>query len=449
MRDSFSSSISKHQERRGHALMNHQVGDYYKSNKQPASKQLTELSADNGLSLGITTESASNRTNIDVQDCLAKRLDNNVSRYALQKIAQKYHSDHRINACMKTVKADATAVEVHYNDTERHAHYRNLYRCDNVWMCPVCSSRITSHRANEIRQAYANAIENHGMAVVMVTYTMRHDRTQDLQNNLDAMREARRKMRSGRKWQDFKRVWGYQGCISSLEVTYGWESGWHVHVHELMFLKCDATGNILANEEITVLEEQLQDDLAQWWCDSLRKVGRDGVTDYALKVDATDHEIAWYISKFGKLPSERSWDASLELTKSMQKLGGAGLHPFEILQFSDDIQVPLEERKLLQKLWYDYVHAFSGRRQTFWTNGLKDLLAVEVTEEDSDIDESTGQVFLIAREMWRDIVYMNRRAELLNVVMETRNSQQIINRWLKETAYDASAKRARYHERKE
>jgi len=77
------------------------------------------------------------------------------------------------------------------------------------------------------------------------------------------------------------------------------------------------------------------------------------------------------------------------------------------------------------------------------------LLAVEVTEEDSDIDESTGQVFLIAREMWRDIVYMNRRAELLNVVMETRNSQQIINRWLKETAYDASAKRARYHERKE
>lgn len=426
-----------------------------KNNKKRASKQVSSSRlplADTGRSLGTTTESASTTRQLTSKfesDGFAVSLDNNKKRYALQRIAKAYHPEHRIGVCMSTIK-DNKNIEVHYDDRKRHAHYRNLMRCDNVWMCPVCASRISSHRANEIREAYASAVENFGWSVVMVTYTMKHNKKQTVEANIEAMRDARRNMRSGRKWQAFKEKWGYKGCISSLEPTYGMESGWHVHVHELMFLKSEITDNIRENETPTVLEEHLHDELAQWWIDSLKKVGRTANKANGLKVDATDEEITWYIAKFGKLPTGRTWDAGLELTKSMYKSNGGGLHPFEILEYSKDLCVPEAERALLKALWHEYVIAFKGRRQTFWTNGLKDLLQVEHIEEDGDIEELEGkQVLIIAREMWRDIVYTNKRAELLNVVMETRCNARIVNYWLRDVAINATSRRSRFRERKE
>lgn len=37
--------------------------------------------------------------------------------------------------------------------TERKATFKNLFRCDSVWICPVCGQRILAQRGKEIEQA--------------------------------------------------------------------------------------------------------------------------------------------------------------------------------------------------------------------------------------------------------------------------------------------------------
>ena len=410
------------------------------SNKEPGSLPARPMPRSGESLLGTTTKSASTLENTGFQKSLPEKFANNENRYALQKIAQKLSPGERVCSCMKTVAPTQNAVKVVYDDTNRHAHYRNLMRCDSVWICPVCSGRITSHRANEIRNGYAYAVDTLGFRVVMATYTMSHTRFDSLQDNLDSMRDARRKLRSGRAWQTFKRNFGYQGCISALETTWSSDAGWHVHVHEIMFFD-PGTAIFELHEDDRKLEAWLHAELAVKWQESLNKVGRNCTLVNGLKFDATDQYVAQYIAKQGKLPAGINWDIALELTKSNQKISKGGLHPFQILELAGGVQLEEKKRNQYVALWHEYVDAFKGRRQIFWTNGLKDILQVDLVEEDGDIEEQGDQVYLVAREMWRDIVYLDKRAELLNNTILWRCDTDKINRYLKRVAADANLKR--------
>lgn len=387
--------------------------------------------------LGNTTSFASNQSQQGIQGSVISKTDSNTQRYKLQRVAKKYHPNSRLQSCMCTVAPDATNVQLHYNDNDRHAHYRNIMRCDNVWLCPVCSGRITSRRAEEIKQGYVYALETLGFKAVMVTYTLRHSRFDSLQSNLDAIREARRKMRSGRKWQDFKANYGYVGAISSLEVTASLKNGWHTHVHELMFL--DPKN---ADYDLSVSNERvakwLDHDLSQWWQSSLEKLGRTASIQHGIEISTSDAKIGDYIAKFGKMPNDTTWHVGLEIAKSQSKADTDGLHPFTILERSDNPCVPEAERKQYRAMWHEYAEAFSGRKQIYWTNGLKDLLLVDVVEDDSDIEESGNMVFGLSRDAWRAIVYTHKQADLLNECIWSRGDINKIEYFLKRVIADAN-----------
>lgn len=410
------------------------------SNKESGSLPAAPMPRSGESLLGTTTKSASTRINIELGQSLPQKFANNENRYALQKVAQKLLPGSRVCSCMKTVAPTQNAVKVVYDDENRHAHYQNLMRCDSVWLCPVCSGRITSRRAEEIREGYAYAVDVLGYRVVMATYTMQHSKFHSLQENLDAIRDARRKMRSGRSWQTFKRQYGYVGCISALEVTWSSDAGWHVHVHEIMFFD-PKIAIFELHEDDRKLEAWLHIELAEKWQKSLQKVGRNCTLANGLKFDATDRYVAEYISKHGHLPESINWDIALELTKSNQKISKGGLHPFQILELAGGIALEEDKRNQYIALWHEYAEAFKGRRQIYWTNGLKDILKVDVIEEDSDIEESGNQVYLVAHEMWRDIVYLDKRAELLNNTILWRCDTDKIDRYFRQLAADANLKR--------
>lgn len=416
---------------------------------RPLDKSQVDLNrvSDESL-LGNTTEFASTPVNINLPDDLRKKLENNESRYTLQKIAQSYHPHERLNACMKTLSPDAEHVELHYHDETQHAHYRNLMRCDDVWRCPVCSARITSNRAEQIRQAYSNAVTIHGFVVVMVTYTMSHRVWDSLEKNITDLRQARRKMRSGRKWQNFKRNYGYIGCISSLEVPYNAKNGWHVHVHELMVLDPQtAEYDLLAgkNESDQTysnrLEKWLDLELKQWWIDSLDKLGRTASKANGLKVNATDQYVAEYISKYGHLPQGETWDAALEITKFASKIDTTSIHAFQILELSANDSLEDHHQKRMKALWFEYAAAMKGKAQIYWTTGLKELLLVADLPDEEDSQTESDMVMFIGRSVWRDVLYMKQRGGLLNQAIVTRGDPNAINRWLKQLSDKCARKR--------
>lgn len=412
--------------------------------------QNTQLTLKNGSSsselrsneplLGTTTGFASTRENIDVQDSLVNRLESTTERYRLQRIAKKYHPESRLSACMCHISPDKDNVELHYHDGKRHAHYRNVMRCDSVWLCPVCSGRITSRRAEEIRQAYSYAVDTLKYRVVMVTYTMRHSEFDSLQKNLDDLRDARRKMRSGRAWQRFKKDYGYVGSISALEVTASLTNGWHVHVHEIMFF--DPSVSILdLSVDDNALDKWLDADLSQWWIDSLAKVKRTASLKNGIDVTSSDKFVAEYVAKFGRLPASETWDIALEIAKSNQKTSESGIHPFTILDRSNNPAVPESDRKRYRAMWHEYADAFHGRKQIFWKQGLKELLLVDVVEEDSDIEEEGKSIIGISRDAWRAIRYLHKQSDVLNQTIVCRGNVNRIEHYVRKIIADANLKR--------
>lgn len=375
----------------------------------------------------------------DSENILIKQTERTIEKYRLQRLAQKHSPDHRICSCMSTVTPSETFVHVHYNKKDNFAHYRNLMRCDNVWMCAVCSTRISTMRAEEIRKGYAYGVDILNFRVVMVTYTMAHNRHDSLNRNIIDLRSARKKMRSGRKWQAFKRNYGYVGAISALEVTYNEDNGWHTHVHELMIFDAQKAEFEVDVKE-NILDRWLSDELKAWWQESLSKVGRTCSLKHGIDVTSANQYIAEYVSKYGRLPKTEKWDIANEVTKSASKMAKSegGLHPFGILSNAYNPLVAEKIRNVYLKLWSEYIAEFKGQKQLFWTTGLKELLNVE--DIDDDKAEISGKhVFGLSLDAWRAVKVLNRRAEFLNEVIFTKGNMQRIEKYLIDTIRIANA----------
>lgn len=332
-------------------------------------------------------------------------------------------------------------VQLHYNDEDRHAHYRGVMRCDKYWECPVCSSRYTSRQAEDVRKAYSQAVDVEGWHVALVTYTMSHNRHHDLAESVNVMRESRRSMRAGGWWQRFKRDYGYEGCVSALEVTYGDKSGWHVHVHELMFISSDFVREYQSEQEMRTLEDIVNKRMSKRWSQVVEANGRIASEEHGIDVKLQDKYVAEYVAKNGHLPESMTWDTALELTKANQKISKGGLHPFQILELSGDKSVPEDKRKQYRALWIEYIDAFDGKAMFFWTDGLKDKLLVEEVEEGEEETKEPDQIINIPAFIWKDIVYIRKRAELLNTCIEVRGDTKKIYRWLNEATEEARRKR--------
>ncbi|MEQ1158895.1 replication protein, partial [Acinetobacter johnsonii] len=86
-----------------------------------------------------------------------------------------------------------------------------------------------------------------------------------------------------------------------------------------------------------------------------------------LKVGSKDEILADYISK---------WGLAEEMTQAHQKIGKKNrqsLTPWEILDLS---RMEASTKDKYGHLFSVYASAFKGRRQLFWSKGLKELLKV-------------------------------------------------------------------------
>lgn len=329
-------------------------------------------------------------------------------RYQLQRAAQGLLPGERVKHCQRSTMNDR-GVSV-FRSSDGGASFGNLATCGSVWHCPVCAAKITEHKRIELQDAITSWTQQGGKPYLM-TQTFPHLLNQLFADNLRLFSDAQQKFKNSRGYKRLMEQAGCVGSIRALEVTHG-ENGWHPHTHTLVFAKPD--------------QLELLQQLQLVWIETLIKVGlaeRNQINEmlvYAFDVQGGDYA-AEYVAKFGHEPSEKSktitdshWGASHELTKSHAKVGRRlnGRTPFTLLRDYSEGDAAAGE------LFIEYSKQFKGKRQLFWSRGLREALAlpeVEKTDEEIAAEEMPERelVTVLDHDKWKLVISRNARWQVL------------------------------------
>ncbi len=296
-------------------------------------------------------------------------------RFQLQQVARFLLPSNRVGRCLYSPIGEldgSGSVSVHRSQSD--AWLSGLQTCGSVWVCPVCSAKITEGRRAELTAAIT-AARALGWGVYLVTYTVSHKRSDALLDTLGAFLAAQESMTGGRAYKALRVRYAVCGTIKALEVTLGDLNGWHPHCHTLLF-----TLSPLSVEGV----EQLRGDLYATWAAAAARRGLSTSVEHGLSVEPTWGAVADYVGKFGKQPARRVWGAEDELVKAAAKRARGGAPrvgrytPFDLLR-----AVSREGLGWQSVRFREYAEVFTGRYQLVWgprplrgRPGLRDLLGL-------------------------------------------------------------------------
>lgn len=318
--------------------------------------------------LGNTTESASHEL---------RALRHRIGPYALQEVTWKLLPDRpRLTACCRiTGKGKKPSIVRHHGHGGSVVSIGGLARCGSVWTCPVCAKAASRRRSGEI----SNAIQQHhdlGGLVFFVTETFSHGREDVLADQVQKQAAAARRMRSGARWQRFKKRYGIVGQIKALEVTHSERNGWHPHHHEIFFCGPDAD------------PEAFLDELYEMWAaacerENLGKPSREHGVNLRV-VDPADKDAISRYPVFGADLDRASYELASGSTKSGK--GSDSRTPWDLLLHA------ATGDKRAAWLWKEFVDAFWGRASLFWSRGLKAHFGIDdISDADAAIEEAEEQ----------------------------------------------------------
>lgn len=312
-----------------------------------------------------------------------------ISRFGLQRIAKRLLPDERsLQCCHATVshQSEGSAELIWQREQtadgyEDRAYFSGIHRCGSVWLCPVCAHAVAAGRRNELNAAQTAAGE-HGFGLSFVTQTIRHGADMPLSDTLERLADARRRLTSWRAFKELAKRYGRIGEIRALEVTHG-QNGWHPHLHMIWFHE-----RALSAED----RQALQAELFDLWRKSCGRAGLPLPNEaHGVTVQA-GNAAADYTSK---------WGFADELTRSQTKQGkGKGRTPWELLRDAAD-----DGRAAW--LWREYAAAFKGRRQLFWSRGLREKLGLSGEKSDGEMLQLELERAQLADVPERDVIYIS------------------------------------------
>lgn len=390
-----------------------------------------------------------------------------VDRWTLQETARALLPGERIRVCHRAPgrrplgEPDGVPVMV----AGEKGWYRHLMTCNSVWHCPVCAAKIAEVRQADLQAAIDAGIEK-GAGVLLVSLTFRHSAAQPLAESLDRFAVDLRRFKSGRRYAELRERFGIVGEVRGLEVTHG-DNGWHPHTHAVTFTRArietnapsvpryreingrrvrwtigkgHAARNIASGKNDTIKGHgltQLKRALfalwyrARWGGEGLRRRPKffpsararrafmaaelkraKGLPSYAHGVDVRPAKYAAnYAAKFG---------FAAELTKShVKEARRGGRSSWQLLQAAQD-----GERRAAW-LFREFALCFKGRRQLFWSTGLREWLGLreELTDQEAmELEpEERVQVAHIEPDLWTLIVKGRARGLVLDLAVKCKH----------------------------
>lgn len=321
---------------------------------------------------------------------------NKTDKYHLQRHAQKLLPHESVSSCQRNLLAGSGVVEV--VKTSSGCGYRGLFVCGSVWHCPVCASKIAAARSAEI-QAGIVTHRARGGSNALLTLTIPHQHGDSIKELLVKKSKALQIFKNSRSYKRIMSAIGNKGDIRALEVTYSSRgAGFHPHSHAIYFG--------MAPDIVSLMEQ-----LRPVWADSVRKAGLGEINEHGFDVKNGDFA-ADYIAKWGHEPLS-PWRAGDELTRAHLKMSKKDRTPWMLL--SDSMKGDSAAGRLFQA----YAHAFKGKRQLYYSPGLKDYLAIEELTDDEIAeglaDQEIETVCKILPEEWRVVLGHNARGQVLDI----------------------------------
>lgn len=382
-----------------------------------------------GNTTGIVSTHKQIDNNVNTTD-YHKKIDSNKRKWKLKRYAEQLMPKHRTSFCQRHLGINSKTVDLYYNKDIENAHYQGLAHCDNVWTCPVCAATIAARRVSEVQHAVNNW---HG-STVMLTYTMRHTRDDDPKILVDQLRQAMRFLYKGRKGRKLKKSIGWHGTITNLDVTYHDRNGFHIHIHQLVFL--DPTKTDLPVMEDDKIQAFLDSEIGVMWIEALEKFNASADIEHGFKVTAGEQFNREYVAKFGRLPKDAKWTIANEVAHATSKYGKPsttverGFHPFQILE-----KTLGSNKSRWSKIWLTYVGFVRGRNQLTWSPNLKKYFGLDdMTDTDimDAMEETTEGKHLICQipvELWDKVLWFDLRCELLNITIRYQGERYELEQW--------------------
>ncbi len=337
-----------------------------------------------------------------------------IQRFILQSVVRKLLPKSRTNNCLR-VRAkhkpvwardfiDQT-IKVWKSKEHKKAFFSGLQTCGSVWQCPVCAPKIAERRRAEIIAVMA-AHKAAGGCVNMLTLTCPHQRSDNLKLLLAKQAKALNSFWNDRQTKAIFVEMGVTGQIRALEVTHGRKSahnnGWHPHYHVLLF--AGVCVDLARFDAVNMKDWQVR--LYLRWANACKLAGL-GEPSYAhgLKLD-DGSKAAQYVSK---------WGLEDEMTKGHTKKGKAGGEtPFDLLR----ALVVDSTDKQAAALFIEFAETFKGKRQLYWSPGLKKRYAIDEKTDEQLADEKDDTAVVLGAitiDQWRDILADDGRGVVLNL----------------------------------
>lgn len=291
---------------------------------------------------------------------------------------------------------------------EGPAGFSGLVHCGRV-LCPNCGPRIATVRREEINNGISNW-RAAGGRILFGTLTLRHHRGQSFRELAHAISECWRAATGGRSWMSDQKVHGITHIIRVWEEKWSPETGWHLHVHFLLFVAP-------ASELMPAPAFLLQSMFARWQSKAL-ELGLEAPLLVGQDLHEVDGDNAdafgFYFAKQAEDAGEDATAKQLawEMTGRDTKYSGESFTPAEIraLAVGGDPE--------FGALWAEYEQGMKGRRTIAFSRGLRDELAVK--DEQAIVDEEAGGDLVLEMPASSWLKFSRRagaRYELLLMVM--------------------------------
>lgn len=314
-------------------------------------------------------------------------------RYALKSVVNRLLPTSRTSKCMRW-RTPFQSVEVLKDRAHGRAFYAGLQVCARVWACPVCAAKISERRRVELVEAM-HVAKAMGLSVYLLTLTVPHGLGDDVAQVVAGVLDAWRSCSTSRAGKGLRKGFKIRGTIRALEVTHG-RNGFHPHLHVLLFLEPGTS------------PAEVEREFCPLWQGACVAAGLPCPSvEHGCRVE-DGSKAAAYASK---------WGLESEMTKSHTKKGRNGSRtPWDFLRA---ILAGDDDADQCKVLFRAYVEAFHGKRQLYWSNGLRELLAVKQEATDEDIaaaqEENADVLATLTVEEWRAVLITRSEAQVLTL----------------------------------
>ena len=250
------------------------------------------------------------------------------------------------------------------------ASLQGVRRCQSAWSCPHCAPRLAARRAEVLRPQVALLLRQ-GYRPWLLTLTLRHDRSSNLEGLFDLLGRAWGRLTSGRAWSALKAA-GVE-YLRGYDITYG-EHGWHPHIHTV----------VLFSPAVSDPGAEAQ-RLLDRWISAIRSLGGDVMRDGLDAQPCADAE------KAARYAAHMSGVFEVAASVKKECKSATSCTVFDLAQAAargDETAVGL---------WSEYARATKGRRALVCSQGLSldEGGAAEESEAHDAVEEPVEAVAVI------------------------------------------------------